>query len=190
MLPVGRKTLMDGQRSKRRRAMFWILIAAVIVLAIGLFLFKVSSVPRIHEISTDTENPPPFVALLAARQASWNGAVYGGPAVAAAQKNGYPDIVPVLLPDPPDRVFARVEAVARELGWHIAAAVPAEGRLEATATTPLLRFKDDVVVRVAPAASGSRVDIRSVSRIGRSDMGANAKRVRTFLAALGASGSR
>ena len=168
----------------------WIVIAAVIVLALGLFLYKAASVPRIHEISTDTENPPPFVALLAARQDSWNGAVYGGPAVAAAQRKGYPDIIPLLLPDPPERVFPRVEAVAREMAWHIAATVPAEGRLEATATTPVLRFKDDVVVRVSPALNGSRVDIRSVSRIGHGDMGANAKRVRAFLAALATPGSR
>jgi uncharacterized protein (DUF1499 family) len=76
------------------------------------------------------------------------------------------------------------------LGWRIVAAVPAEGRLEATATTPVLRFKDDVVVRVVPALNGSRVDIRSVSRFGRGDMGANAKRVRAFLAALTAPAPR
>jgi len=87
---------------------------------------------------------------------------------------------------PLDEPFGLVfpEAAARGLGWRIVAAVPAEGRLEATATTPVLRFKDDVVVRVVPALNGSRVDIRSVSRFGRGDMGANAKRVRAFLAAL------
>jgi uncharacterized protein (DUF1499 family) len=104
--------------------------------------------------------------------------------VAAEQKKGYPDIIPLLLPDPPERAFARIEAAARGMGWHIVAAVPAEGRLEATATTPVLRFKDDIVVRAVPALKGSCVDIRSVSRIGRGDMGANAKRVRAFLAAL------
>jgi uncharacterized protein (DUF1499 family) len=141
------------------------------------------SVPRIHDITTDTEHPPEFAALRAVRERSPNGAAYGGPDVAAQQKQGYPDIVPVLLPVPPDRAFARAEAAARALGWEIVAA-PAEGRLEATATTRWFGFKDDIVVRVTPAPGGSQVDIRSVSRVGRSDLGANARRIRAFLAAL------
>jgi uncharacterized protein (DUF1499 family) len=179
-------TDLHGKRKKGRRVVLWIAIAAVAVLVIGPLIFKMATVPRIHDITTDTEDPPQFVALLATREASSNGAAYGGPAVAAEQKKGYPDIVPFLLPDPPERAFPRIEAAARELGWHIIAAVPAEGRLEATATTPLLRFKDDIVARVVPARNGSRVDVRSVSRIGRGDMGANAKRVRAFMAALAA----
>jgi uncharacterized protein (DUF1499 family) len=142
------------------------------------------SVPRIHDITTDTEHPPEFAALRAVRERSPNGAAYGGPEVAAQQKQGYPDIVPVLLPVPPDRAFARAEAAARALGWEIVAAAPAEGRLEATATTRWFGFKDDVVLRVTPAPGGSRVDIRSVSRVGKSDLGANARRIRAFLAAL------
>ena len=88
------------------------------------------------------------------------------------------------LPAPPDRVLTTAEALARRLGWEIVAVVPAEGRLEATATTPWFGFKDDVVVRVTPAATGSRVDMRSKSRVGRSDLGVNAKRIRAFLAEL------
>jgi hypothetical protein len=183
---VGTTVDVRRERKKRRRAVLWIAIAAVGVLVICPLIFKMATVPRIHDITTDTEDPPQFVALLATREASSNGAAYGGPAVAAEQKKGYPDIISLLLPDPPERAFPRLEAAARGLGWHIVAAVPAEGRLEATATTPLLRFKDDVVVRVVPALNGSRVDVRSVSRIGRGDMGANAKRVRAFMAALAA----
>ena len=141
-------------------------------------------VPFIHDVTTDTEQPPEFVALRQVRERAPNGAAYGGPEVAAQQKKGYPDLVPVLLPLPPDRAFSRAEAAARSLGWEIAAAVPAEGRLEATDTTRWFGFKDDIVVRIAPALDGSRVDVRSVSRVGRSDLGTNAKRIRTFLAAL------
>jgi uncharacterized protein (DUF1499 family) len=144
------------------------------------------SVPRIHDIATDSERPPEFVALRAERERSPNGAAYGGPEVAAEQRRGYPDIAPLLLRMPPDRAFGAVEATVRDLGWEIVAAVPAEGRLEATDTTKWFRFKDDVVVRVAPAPDGSRVDIRSVSRVGRSDLGANAQRIRAFLLALSA----
>ena len=142
------------------------------------------SLPYIHDITTDTERPPEFTALRAVRERSPNGATYGGSAVAAQQKQGYPDIVPALLPVPPDRALARAEAAARALGWEIVAVAPAEGRLEATATTRWFGFKDDVVVRVIPAPGGSRVDIRSVSRVGRSDLGANARRIRAFLAEL------
>jgi uncharacterized protein (DUF1499 family) len=142
------------------------------------------SVPPIHDITTDAENPPQFVALRAVRERTPNGAAYGGPAVAAQQKQSYPDIAPVQLAMPPDRAFARAEAAARALGWDIAAVEPAEGRLEATATTRWFRFKDDVVVRVTAAPGGSRVDVRSVSRIGRSDLGANAKRIRAFVSKL------
>lgn len=168
------------------------LIIAVVALAVALVVVWIPrnlqavgrSVPAIHDISTDTENPPAFVALAARRAGAPNPAAYDGPEVAAQQKKGYPDLGPVTLPAPPDRVLTGAEAVARRLGWEIVAVVPAEGRLEATATTAWFGFKDDVVVRVTPAGTGSRVDMRSKSRVGRSDLGANAKRIRTFLAEL------
>jgi uncharacterized protein (DUF1499 family) len=142
------------------------------------------SLPFIHDVTTDTERPPDFVALRAVRERAPNGVAYGGPKVAALQKQGYPDIGPLDIAVPPDRAFARAEAAARALGWEIAAAVPAEGRIEATATTRWFGFKDDVVIRIAPAPGGSRVDVRSVSRVGQSDLGANARRIRAFFSAL------
>jgi uncharacterized protein (DUF1499 family) len=142
------------------------------------------SVPHIHDITTDTDNPPTFVALRAVRERAPNGVDYGGPAVAAEQRAGYPDLAPLMLRVPPDRAFALAETTAKGLGWQIASAVPAEGRLEATDTTRWFHFKDDIVVRVGAAPDGSRVDVRSVSRIGRSDLGANARRIRAFLSAL------
>jgi uncharacterized protein (DUF1499 family) len=168
--------------------MLWITVAVVGVVVSAPLILKMLTVPRIHDVTTDTEDPPQFVALLTTRQASVNGAEYGGPAVAAMQKKGYPDVIPLLMPDSPERAFPHIEAAARGLGWHIVAAAPAEGRLEATDTTPLFRFKDDIVVRVVPALNGSLVDVRSVSRIGHSDLGANAKRIRAFIAALSPAG--
>ena len=144
----------------------------------------VASLPVIHDITTDADSPPPFVALQPLRAASENGTAYGGAAVGAQQKRGYPDLAPLTLPLPPDRAFARVEAAARAMGWRIAAAAPAEGRLEASDTTPWFGFTDDIVVRVKAAPHGSRVDVRSASRVGRSDLGVNARRIRAFLAAL------
>jgi len=163
------------------------ILLAVGTAAVPLAMQRVAqSVPHIHDITTDTESPPAFVALRGVRERSPNGADYGGPAVAAEQRQGYPDLAPLLLRVPPDRLFPMVEATARALGWQVSAAVPAEGRLEATDTTKWFGFKDDIVVRVAPALDGSRVDIRSVSRIGKSDLGANARRIHAFLAALSA----
>ena len=142
-------------------------------------------VPRIHDITTDTENPPQFVALLMLRAQTSNGPEYGGEKVARAQKAAYPYIQPVLLAEPPARAFERALAAARNMGWEIVAAEAVEGRIEATATTRWFRFKDDVIVRVAAEGTGSRIDIRSKSRLGRSDLGANAKRIRAYVQKLG-----
>jgi uncharacterized protein (DUF1499 family) len=66
----------------------------------------------------------------------------------------------------------------------VVASDPAAGRIEANETTRWFRFTDDVVIRVAPDGAGSRVDVRSVSRVGRSDFGVNAGRIRAYTAAL------
>jgi uncharacterized protein (DUF1499 family) len=163
-------------------------------IAIGLAVFavpwslmrKARSVPPIHDITTDTSDPPAFVAVIAARQAAHarNPPEYAGPEVAAQQKSAYPDLVPITLPVPKEQAFEKARAAAQSLGWEIVAADAGEGRLEATDTTRWFGFKDDVVVRVRPEGGGSRVDVRSKSRVGRSDVGANAARIRAFREAL------
>jgi uncharacterized protein (DUF1499 family) len=161
------------------------LVIAAAVLWFPLSLQKLArTVPFIHDITTDTDNPPVFVAVVAVRRDAPNPAAYDGPDVAAQQKQGYPDLAPLTLTAAPDRTIAAAEATARAMGWQIVAVAPAEGRLEATATTRWFGFKDDVVVRVVPAGTGSRVDVRSKSRVGQSDLGANAMRIRAFLTAL------
>jgi uncharacterized protein (DUF1499 family) len=166
------------------------LAAAAVVLglvAFGLpwnFRRQAQAVPPIHDITTDTEDPPAFVAL-AQRPGAANPVAYGGPDVARQQQAAYPDVVPIVLPEPPARAFARVQEAVKALGWEVAAVDPEAGRLEATDTTRWYGFKDDVVVRVRPDGAGSRIDVRSLSRVGRSDLGANARRIRRFRAALG-----
>jgi uncharacterized protein (DUF1499 family) len=162
--------------------------AIAVVVGLGVFVVpwslmrKARSVPPIHDITTDTDDPPAFVAVVAKRQAAQarNPPEYAGPAVAAQQKTAYPDLVPIRLSVPPEQAFEKARAAAQALGWEIVAAEPGEGRLEATDTTRWFGFKDDVVVRVRPDGAGSRVDVRSKSRVGRSDVGANAARVRAF----------
>jgi uncharacterized protein (DUF1499 family) len=165
---------------------------AAIALVLGLGAFAVPwtlqrrarSVPPIHDITTDPQDPPRFVAVLARRAGAANPPEYGGAEIAAQQKRAYPDIVSIVLPEPPDRAFDRAVAAARSLGWEIVATEPKEGRLEATDTTRWFGFKDDIVVRVRPDPAGSRIDVRSESRVGRSDVGTNAARIRRFRSAL------
>jgi uncharacterized protein (DUF1499 family) len=113
----------------------------------------------------------PVVLLLQARETA-----------ASAQRAAYPEIVPIVVAKAPGVAFDAALAAARSLGWTIVATDAASGRIEATATTSWFGFSDDVVIRVVPAQGGSRVDVRSVSRVGKGDLGANAGRVRAFTA--------
>lgn len=145
---------------------------------------RAKAVPMIHDVTTDTVEPPAFVAVLPLRAGAANPADYGGPEVAAQQAKAYPDIRPLYLATAPADAFQRALAAARDQGWTIVAADPAAGRIEATATTRWFGFKDDVVVRIRPDGTGSRVDVRSLSRVGRSDLGTNARRIRDYLLSL------
>ena len=174
----------------RARPLIVAALAGLVVaaLAAGIpayYYFLARHVPPIHDISTDTDNPPRFVAALQARDGAPNGVEYSA-ATAAQQKQAYPDIAPALMGVPPRVAFARSLDAARSLGWQIIASVPAEGRIEAVDTSLLFGFNDDIVIRIAADGEQTRVDVRSLSRVGRSDIGANARRIRAFLRKLGA----
>jgi uncharacterized protein (DUF1499 family) len=168
----------------------WLAVAALVLgLAAAappvLLLQKAKGVPPIHDITTDSFDPPNFVALLPLRMAMPNGATYGGAAVAAKQQKGYPDIKSLIVKEPPSEAVQHAIDAARACGWEVVASDARNGRIEATDTTAWFGFKDDIVVRVRPEPSGgSRVDVRSASRVGVSDVGANAERVREFLSRL------
>jgi uncharacterized protein (DUF1499 family) len=168
--------------ARRGRALAAAAIAInVLVAAPPLYLYaQAQSLPNIHDISTDTQDPPAFVAVLPLRQGARNPVDYR-PETAAQQRLGYPDIAPLVLDVPPAQAFERAERTARAMGWQIVATVPEALRIEATDTTLLFGFKDDVVIRIRPSGQGSVVDVRSLSRIGGSDIGTNARRVRRFL---------
>ena len=144
-------------------------------------LQKARNLPPIHDISTDTEVPPRFVALLSARAGSGASSDPAGPSVAAHQLKAYPKLGSVTYRLPPDRVFERALGIARDLGWSIVAAVPDEGRIEASDRSFWFGFTDDVVIRIRNYESGSLVDIRSASRVGVSDLGVNAARIQAFI---------
>jgi uncharacterized protein (DUF1499 family) len=168
-------------------------IAAVSVGAAGLgyalhLREQAADIPPIHDIATNTVNPPEFSpAMITARGPDANAVDYfsktdprSGRPLAEVQAEAYPDIRPIRLAASRDEAYAAAVAVAREMGWALAPE-PANGAVfEATAETFWFGFRDDVVVRVGEEGEGSVVDARSVSRVGMSDLGANAARLREF----------
>jgi uncharacterized protein (DUF1499 family) len=180
-----------GAAGAASRPATWLaLLAALVVTGINLNGMRSMGGPAIHDITTDLDNPPMFVDAVAVREAAGaaNPPTYFAAETAPLQRDAYPDLAPIELAAPPSQAFDRALATAKDMGWEIIAAVPAEGRIEATATTGWIGFKDDVVIRIAVAGDGSRsrVDLRSKSRVGRGDAGMNAKRIRAFRDALAA----
>ncbi len=158
---------------------------------------KAASLPFIHDITTDTQDVPSFTsAIVSQRGEGTNSLVYVGKTdkrskklVSVAQAAAYPDIATITLTDGPDKAYARALFTAKSMGWTLASSSPETGVIEATATSFWFGFKDDVVIRVRPAegneaSGGSLVDMRSISRVGGSDIGMNAARIRKFRDAL------
>ncbi len=165
------------------------IILALAALAVGIAAFSVpfqwrmavQQAPHIHDITTDVTNPPQFVAILPLRKDAPNPSTYGGAEIAIKQRAAYPDLKTAVLDLPAPPAFEQALDAARRMGWRIVAAVPEEGRIEATDTTFWFGFTDDIVVRVTPAGNRSLLDVRSVSRVGISDAGTNARRIRAYL---------
>ena len=187
-----------GTRARTGPANTLALIAAVLFTGyLGRQIATARSVPAIHDAATDLDDLPQFrtltvrednLASIPDQERPELAAMNPGNRWKALHREAYSDLRPLRLPRPPAEVLSRAEQLARERGWTIAQVNKQAGTLEATATTLFFRFKDDVVVRVRsdPArAGGSLVDMRSISRVGGSDVGVNAKRIRSFLADLG-----
>jgi len=173
-------------RGGRGRALALIgLILSVLVAGFIWSLVRTAmSLPMIHDITTDRQNPPPFAAVLALRAPGTNDPTYGGEEIARQQQAAYPDIAPLTLTTTPEAAFDRALKTAEVLGWQVVATDRAQGRIEAVDTTLWFGFKDDVVIRITKTADGAVIDLRSASRIGLSDLGANAMRIRRFIAVL------
>ena len=170
-------------------------VALAYVVWVGTFLMAALTVPAIHDVSTDLADPPAFqtLALRADNLDNVPGAddadMRGLTPLqrwAVVHQKAYGDIRSVRSNEPVPMVIAKAERIAKARGWDVAISLPEEGRFEATETSAFFQFKDDVVLRVRPSETGegSIVDMRSVSRVGGSDLGMNAKRVRAFLADL------
>jgi uncharacterized protein (DUF1499 family) len=162
-----------------------IIVGIIVVLAtsgsLAFSIFKGRNIPLINDITTDTVNPPKFVAILQFRKDAPVPSVYPGPETAAKQLKAFPGIKTLVTEITAEKAFDRAIAAGTLMGWKIVDSNKAEGRIEATATTFWFGFKDDIVIRITPTKTGSLVDIRSVSRVGKGDLGTNAKRVLKFL---------
>ncbi len=178
------------------------MIGSLCLLLVGGLGHRGSSAPAIHDISTDLDDAPQFVVLAEAADNLGVDLTYphGDPETPTLQRQAYADLAPLTLELTPAKALDLSSYVAKELGWSIESRtglqtiagteseVAVEGSLEATSTSRTFRFIDDIVVRVrgprGANADVAIVDVRSRSRVGRSDMGANAVRIRDFLSRL------
>jgi uncharacterized protein (DUF1499 family) len=189
---LGLATIVPTRPGDRRRGFVAALLAVVIGGAAAYtpltWFLRAQQSPELNDITTDTNSPPPLVVTLQLRRGASNPATYPGANAAVLQRAAYPDITPVILAEPPAEAFKKADAVAMAMGWDVVARAPAEGRIEAVATSAWFGFRDDIVIRIRPDGAGSKVDIRSKSRDGESDLGVNARRIREFIAKLKAAG--
>ena len=170
-----------GREGDRALALIGLALCATVTAVFLFYAVPGFKVPPIHDISTDIATPPDYSPTLQAARGSTANALERSPEVDAAQSKAYPDLVPITATATADESYQRALKVAGELGWQIVNSVPGEGRIEATSTTRWMGFKDDVVIRVRTGATGGSVlDLRSVSRVGVGDAGANAARIRAF----------
>ncbi|HEX7775364.1 MAG TPA: DUF1499 domain-containing protein [Parvibaculum sp.] len=176
-----------GRKTGTLVAIIGLAIGLAAAVPVGTTMVKGSKVPPIHDITTDLSNAPQFVAIAKIREdAKAPNALdrLAPPNLADLQKEAYPDLATLDVAEQPGKVFEAAQATAQEMGWQIVASTPETGLIEATDTTKLIHFKDDIAIRVAEKDGGTAVDVRSVSRIGMSDLGVNAARIRAYLAAL------
>lgn len=172
---------------KKRGGLTAIVAAAfglsAIIIPVGI-VFAARGAPPIHDITTDTANPPQFVAITAQVRGPDSNTTAYDPALPAVQQAAYPTLKPLDFADAPAAAFDKALAAAKRQGWVIVDSNAVEGRIEATATVDWWGFKDDVVVRLMPQGTGTRVDVRSESRVGKGDLGVNAKRIEDYLKAV------
>jgi len=165
-------------RPGRASALTGLLLGAVPVACVIVAAGPARDLPAINDITTDPTDPPGFASP---------GRDYPGEEFEKAQREAYPDLAPIRVARTTDATYAASLSAARGLGWEIVSEDAAAGVIEATDTSEIFRFVDDVVIRVRPDGAGSKVDVRSKSRDGRGDMGANAARIRAFREKLGTS---
>jgi len=160
------------------------LLLGLMLLAYPAYLgYRATRLPALTDISTDTANPPRFDVLARERPP---GRVAYPAATAARQRAAYPDLVPLQEDLAPQLAYRAALGVVLQRKWQLVDAHPPggvrrDGTIEAVARTPIMGFRDDVVIRLTPVADGTLIDVRSAARFGSQDFGTNASRVRSLL---------
>jgi uncharacterized protein (DUF1499 family) len=181
-LLLGTIAMFRGGEASRGAAMGGILAAMLVVGPVLIAASSGAGLPRINDITTDTENPPQFTQAMRLEENAGRDLSYPGESFAAQQRAGYADLGPLRLDVDPGEAFARALAAANRIDtWEITLADPGIRKIEGVDTTWLFRFQDDFVIEVRPDGSGgSLLHMRSKSRDGKGDVGANAARIRAF----------
>ena len=167
-------------------ALLAIAVGAVLLAYPGYLGLKAYRLPQIADVTTDPIDPPRFEAIARLRPRNANPVIYAGLYAAEQQRRAYSDIAPLMVSVPPKAAFDAALAITTKRRWRVVdtrdpAPGRPEGRIEAVARTPIMGFRDDIVIRVRPAPDGARIDIRSASRYGRHDLGTNAARIRSLI---------
>lgn len=175
---------MRRQRERHARKLTAAIVIGLVPPLLFLWLIDTAEGHPIHDVTTDPDDPPRFVDIRPLREDAPNPAAYAGEETAAIQREIYPRLGPLRTEAGRGALFDAALEAARAKGWRIVAAELADGRIEAVDTTFWYGFNDDIVVRVFADDGGARLDVRSKSRIGRSDLGKNASRIREYLDAV------
>ena len=166
-----------GRRTGRGLVWLGFACGAVLLLGVGISRRDASGLPRINDITTDVADPPAFPSDPAEMGRDMSYPAGFGPQV----KQAYADLVPIRVSSDPAQALALAGETAQGLGWEVVSVEQGSGTLYARDTSKLFMFVDDIIVRVRPAdGGGSIVDVRSKSRVGQGDLGANAARIRRF----------
>ncbi len=193
-LPCGLAALITGawalakarqrfEPSDRRAAWRAVGLAVTLLVLVAMAARQGSDVPAINDITTNLAEPPSFAS--AAEVPAYAGRDMSYPAdFADPTRAAYPDLRPLHVSLARDQAFKQALRTAYELGWKISYRDPEAGRFDATATTFVFRFVDDIAVRVRANGEAALIDVRSKSRDGRGDLGTNAARIRAFGARL------
>jgi len=171
--------LTRGGVGGRNHALTGIALGVAMLAVVAVRVVAGGSAPPINDITTNLEDPPGYAARTGDHPNADRDMAYPGDWIAIVRE-AYPDLAPIRLQASPPDAFARTLSRAEALGWTVVEQDPAAGTFEAEDATALFRFVDDISVRVRPDAAGSVVDVRSKSRDGRGDIGANAARIREF----------
>lgn len=174
------RTRRQPDDASRRQLSRSALLALPAIAAFGFTALSGGDAPLIHNVTTNPDNPPEFIVASSKRGSDANPLTYTAE-TAQLQKAGYPDLKTLESPLPPSQAFQRALALCEQLNWDVYFQDPSRGHIEAVATTRWFDFKDDIVIRIEATETGSAIDLRSVSRVGKGDLGANARRISTFV---------